>query len=206
MKEDLEIVRTAREVAGDDVDLMVDANMAYDYKTALRMANRFAEYDIRWFEEPIRVGSLGQYVSEYSKLTSSVGVYIAGGESLFTRYEFTGLIANKVVDIVQPDCTGVGGISEGKKIAAMASAWGLSCVPHVACSSLGIVNLAANLHLIGSISNSLYLSYDAYPSPIRPELVNEPIEAVDGYVTIPDRLGLGVDLDERIVEKYSLAR
>ena len=102
------------------------------------------------------------------------------------------------------DCTGVGGISEGKKIAAMASAWGLSCVPHVACSSLGIVNLAANLHLIGSISNSPYVSYDAYPSPIRGELVEEPIDAVNGYVTIPDRPGLGVQMNERAVEQYLL--
>ena len=110
--EDLEIVRSARRVAGDGVDLLVDANMAYDYKTAVDMAKRFSDYNIYWFEEPILVKSLEQYVHEYSKLTSAVDVYVAGGESLFTRYEFTELIANKAVDIVQPDCTGVGGISE----------------------------------------------------------------------------------------------
>ena len=206
MDEDLEIVRSARQVAGDGVDLMVDANMAYDNKTALEMAKRFSDFDIRWLEEPILVESPEQYTRELSKLTSSVGIYIAGGESLFTRYEFTEIIANHAVDIIQPDCTSVGGISEAKKIASMASAWNMPCVPHVACSSLGIVNLAANLHLNGSISNSLFLSYDAYQSPIRKELVDEPIEAVDGHVTIPDKPGLGVEMDEQAVGKYCLLK
>jgi L-alanine-DL-glutamate epimerase-like enolase superfamily enzyme len=86
----------------------------------------------------------------------------------------------------------------------MAGAWNLPCVPHVACSSLGIVGLAANLHLIGSTSNSLFLSYDAYQSSIRKELVDEPIEAVDGYVTIPNKPGLGIEMNEKMVQKYCL--
>jgi len=204
-KTDLELVRIARETIGDNVELMVDGNMAYDFKTAIKMAKELEKYNILWFEEPIKVHTQEQYINEYTKFNPLISMKLAGGEQFFTRYEFQGLLANKAVDIVQPDCTGVGGITEGKKIADMASVYGIYCVPCVACSSIATIGLAANLHLVGSISNTMYIEYDAYESNIRKEMAIEPIYAENGFVKIPDGPGLGLEINEKMIEKYTLA-
>jgi len=204
LKTDLEIVRVARETVGDDIELMVDGNMAYDFKTAIKMAKELEKYNILWFEEPIKVHTQEQYINEYKKFNPLINMMLSGGEPFFTRYEFQGLIANKAVDIVQPDCTGVGGITEAKKVADMASVYGIYCIPHVACSSIAAIGLAANLHLIGSISNTMYIEYDAYESNIRKEMVINPIYAKNGFVKIPDGPGLGLEINEKMINKYIL--
>jgi len=204
LKEDISIVKTAREVVGESIELMVDANMAYDYKTALKMAEIFQKYDIRWLEEPILSRSIEQYKQEHLLLSRRIAVPLAGGECLLTRYEFGEILAKKVFDIIQPDCTGVGGISEAKKIANMADIWNVIYVPHISCSSGTGVGLAANLHLICATSNAPYVSYDPYETPLKRELLKFPLSAKDGYVETPERPGLGIELNEEAIKKYSL--
>jgi D-galactarolactone cycloisomerase len=92
-----------------------------------------------------------------------------------------------------------------RKIAGLLAARGLPLVPHIACSSIGGVGLAANLHIICSSANSPYIEYDAYDSPIRREIFQEPILAKDGAVTMPDRPGLGLELDEKAVARYRVS-
>ena len=131
---------------------------------------------------------------------------LAGGESLFTRWEFVEVLNRRAFDFVQPDAVSVGGIAETKKIAAMASAYNIPCVPHIACSSVAGIGFVANLHVIGSLDNALYVEYDAYDSPIRGELFQEPIKAEDGMVKMPERPGLGLELNRKALAKYAMKR
>jgi L-alanine-DL-glutamate epimerase-like enolase superfamily enzyme len=202
--EDLRIVQKVRRVVGDKVVLMLDPNMSYDLPTAVEMARRFQEYQLFWIEEPLRTHSIPQYLDLHSRLSELVDVRIAGGETLFSHYEFASVFTRRTFGIVQPDAAMVGGISETLKVANMASGWEIPCVPHVYAGSVAGIGMAANLHVICAIDNALYLEYDAYDSPIREELFVEPIKAVDGFVDIPERPGLGLELNPDAVARYRI--
>jgi L-alanine-DL-glutamate epimerase-like enolase superfamily enzyme len=206
LEEDLKIVKSVRRVVGEKVTLMVDANSAYDYRTAVAMAERFLDLGVKWLEEPIGTHSLTQYIEEHARLNAATDMPLSGGESLFTRWEFVEVLQRRSFDVVQPDAVSVGGIAETKKIAAMASAYNIPCVPHIACSSVSGIGFAANLHVIGSLDNALYVEYDAYDSPIRDELFLEPIKAEKGMVKMPERPGLGLELNRKALAKYAMKR
>lgn len=202
---DEQIVRRVRESVGDGVDLMVDANMAYDRREALKMARVFEELRVVWLEEPIMSKSLSQYAAEHRWLAERVGeLRLAGGESLFTRYEYIDLFEPRVFDVIQPDCVSVGGISEAKKVADMASAWNVECVPHIACSSGTGIGLAAGLQLILASPNAPLVEYDAYGGPGWEGLLEDPVRLQNGHVSAPEGPGLGVELAPDALERYRL--
>jgi len=202
LEEDVKIVRTARQVVGDKVDLMIDLNMCYDLRGTLQFVKRTEEYNLYWLEEPILARSNDEYIREYSRLREAVPTRLSGGEGMFTRFEYGSLISRQILDVVQPDSVAVGGLSEARKIADTASVFGLEYAPHVSCSAYAGLNLAANLHLVGATANSRIIEFDAYDSPIRHDLFVEPITAKDGYVEIPDRPGRGLEINEAAVAKY----
>jgi L-alanine-DL-glutamate epimerase-like enolase superfamily enzyme len=204
LDEDLAIVRQVREAVGPDVDIMVDANMAYDRRTALRMAHQFEEQGVAWLEEPIRTRSVTQYLDEHTWLSERVNIPLAGGESLLTRYEYIDAASRRTFDVLQPDCTTVGGISEAKKVADLASAWGLQCVPHIGCSSGTGIGLAAGLQLILASANSGLVEFDAYGGPGWDGLLQQPIDVVDGKVHALEAPGLGVALAPDARERFAL--
>ncbi len=204
LETDEAIVSGVRKAVGDKVDLMVDANMAYDRRTALKMARVFEKLGVVMLEEPIRSKSLSQYIQEHRWLNERVDLQLAGGESLLTRYEYIDLLKPRVFDVLQPDCVSVGGISEAKRVADMASAWNITCVPHIACSSGIGVGLAAGLHLILSSSNAPLIEFDAYGGPGWEGLLKEPIRVKDGYVSAPEGPGLGIELAVGAEETYGL--
>ena len=203
VEKDIEIVEAARAAVGDEIQLMVDPNMAYSFRTAVEMGKVFEDYDVFWMEEPILTHGLEQYVGELKRLSEHVNIRVAGGESLMTRFEFRDLLAQRAVDIVQPDCALGGGITDCRKVAHIATLWSVPCVPHVSCSTVPAFALAANLHLIGSIPNHLFLEYPAYSTPLREEFLVEPILAKGGYVDIPDKPGLGLEINEKALAKYA---
>ncbi|MEH7417376.1 mandelate racemase/muconate lactonizing enzyme family protein [Neobacillus drentensis] len=204
LETDEAIVSGVRKAVGDKVDLMVDANMAYDRRTALRMARVFEELGVVWLEEPIRSRSLSQYIHEHRWLSERVNMQLSGGESMLSRYEYIDLLEPRVFDVLQPDCVSVGGISEAKRVADMASAWNITCVPHIACSSGMGVGLAAGLHLILSCPNAPLIEYDAYGGPGWEGMLKEPILLKDGYVSAPEGPGLGIELAADAEERYRL--
>jgi L-alanine-DL-glutamate epimerase-like enolase superfamily enzyme len=204
LETDEAIVSGVRKAVGDKVDLMVDANMAYDRRTAYKMALVFKELGVEWLEEPIKSKSLSQYIQEHRWLSDRVDIKLSGGESLLSRYEYIGLFEPRAFDVIQPDCVSVGGISEAKRVADMASAWNIACVPHIACSSGIGVGLAAGLQLILSCSNAPLIEYDAYGGPGWDGLLKKPIQLVDGYVSAPEGPGLGIELADDAEEKYGL--
>jgi L-alanine-DL-glutamate epimerase-like enolase superfamily enzyme len=201
---DRRIVQEVRAAVGPGVELMVDANMAYDRRTAVRMAGVFEELGVSWLEEPIRTNSLTQYIEEHSWLADRVGIRLAGGESLLTRYEYLDALSRRTFDVLQPDCTTVGGISEAKRVADMASGWNVECVPHIGCSSGTGIGLAAGLQLILACQNAPLVEYDAYGGPGWDGLLERPIAVLDGVVEAPSGPGLGVRLAPDARQRFAL--
>jgi D-galactarolactone cycloisomerase len=193
---DLAMVAAVREAIGPKVDLFVDANVCYTTKLALKVVRELERQNVFWFEEPIPFDDLdGQKL-----LSDATSVRIAAGENNYTRYGFRDLIGRKAVDVVQPDTARCGGISEIRKIGAMATANDLLFVPH----SFGDAALElAALHVIASTPEAFIIEHDITHNPLRSELGGALLEARDGYLPLPDRPGLGVELTDEIREKYA---
>jgi len=198
---DEEIVRAAREAVGTESLLMVDAGASdafwrQDYKWAARTARMLADYDAYWFEEPLPPDNLHDYVL----LRNSSPLAIAGGEVLTRRQSFTPWLQQRAFDIVQPDITKVGGISEARRIAWMAEENGVRFIPHGWNTALG---LAADLHLASACRNTDMVEY-LTGSPFIDDLMEEPwkLDAA-GMLEVPGGRGLGVSIDMDAVEKYT---
>lgn len=200
----VDMVARVREAVGPEIDIMVDANMAFDRRQALTLAKELEQLGVLWLEEPILSRSLTQYIDDHSWLSDRVSLKLAGGESLLTRYEYLDLLRKRTFDVLQPDCTSVGGISECKRVADMASSWNLLCVPHIACSSGTGVALAAGLHMILSCENAPMIEFDAYGGPGWDGLLEQPLTATGGYVHAREVPGLGIEFGDGALEKYTL--
>lgn len=200
----IEMIAEVRAAVGPDIDIMVDANMAFDRREALTLARELEQLQVAWLEEPILSRSLTQYVDDHTWLADRVSINLAGGESLLTRFEYLDLLSRRTFDILQPDCTSVGGISEAKRVADMASSWNLQCVPHIACSSGTGIALAAGLHLILACDNAPMIEYDAYGGPGWDGLLVSPPTLIDGFLEAGDAPGLGIELSQDAYGRFAL--
>jgi len=201
----VDLVARVRAAVGDGVDIAVDANMSYDRRGALALARELERLDVLWLEEPILSRSLTQYTDDHTWLSDRVSLKLSGGESLLTRFEYIDLLTRRTFDILQPDCTSVGGISEAKRVADMASTWNIECVPHIACSSGTGIALAAGLHLILACSNTPLIEVDAYGGPGWDGMLVDPLVAKEGYVEASEAPGLGVELAPDAYERFAVA-
>jgi len=198
------IVKAVREAIGPDAILMVDAGASdafwpQDYKWALRTADMLAGYDVHWFEEPLPPDNLHDYLL----LRERAPVKIAGGEVLTRRQSFVPWCQQRALDIVQPDATKVGGISETRRIAWMAEDNGVQFIPHGWNTALG---LAADLQLASAIRNTNMVEY-LTGSPFIDDLVADPWTLDgDGLLAVPDTPGLGIVLNMDAVEKHTHER
>lgn len=206
LKAGVDMVSMVRDAVGADVDIMVDANMSYDRREALTLAHELEQLNVAWLEEPILSRSLTQYIDDHTWLSDRVEINLAGGESLLTRFEYLDLLRRRTFDILQPDCTSVGGISEAKKVADMASSWNLKCVPHIACSSGTGIALAAGLQLILACDNAPMIEYDAYEGPGWDGLLAQAPRLVDGYLEASDAPGLGIQLTSDAYGRFALSQ
>ena len=200
-KADEEIVRAAREAVGPDSWLMVDAGGSdafwnQGYKWAARTADMLAQYEIYWFEEPLAPDNLADYVL----LRKTAKIPIAGGEVLTRRQSFVPWLTNGALDIVQPDVTKVGGISEERRIAWMAEENGVRFIPHGWNTALG---LAADLQLASASQRTDLVEY-LTGSPFIDDIVENKWKLDgDGYLPIPAGPGLGISMNFDAVEKYT---
>lgn len=192
---DVERVRIAREALGSQIKLAVDANNAWDYSTALRFAKAIERFDIFFFEEPLSSDDLQGSV----KLARDTEIPIAGYETEYTRFGLRELIVSDAVDIVQTDAIWSGGISEARKIGILASCFGKECIPHF---SAGVVSLAANLHFGASLHNVNWFELTVDDNPLRSDLAKHPFPVSDGVIRLHDDPGLGIELDEKVMELY----
>lgn len=199
-EEDIERVRAIRESIGNEMDIMVDAGQCYtdhpwtDF-TAMQVARKLEPFDVFWLEEPLHPDN----IEGFRRLCAATTVPIATGENEFTRFGFQQLLSPRAVDILQPDVTRSGGISECKKIAAMASAYQLPCAPHVFGSGVGLM---ANIHFIISTANCIILEHDRTVNPLRDSILAEPLSVENGKIGPPKAIGLGVHLNEDIESRY----
>ena len=204
VKQDFQNVKLMREIIGDDIMLMIDSNHAYSYNEALSLAKKIEQFDISWFEEPLSP----EYYEQYAELRKNTIIPIAGGECEYLRFGFLQLLKNKSLDILQPDICSCGGITEAKRIAALASSYGVPIVPHTWGSGIGIhvaLQFIANLEPIPGrlVEAPFLLEYDQTENRIRDYLTIPKIEIKDGEIKIPNNPGLGVDVDERFLYDFT---
>ncbi len=188
------LVAAARQALGDGVDLMVDAGRAWDAATAMRRVDRFRPYNLFWLEEPLKPFDTAGH-RELCELSS---IPIAGGEALTLVEEYETLMREGRIHIVQPDLGRVGGITGGQRIAALAQEIGSWPVPHA--YGTGVL-LAASAQWTAASPRPL-TEYTRAPSPLAQNLVRHDIAFRDGHLHLPDAPGLGVELDESVVENY----
>ncbi len=194
------LVRTARETVGNDVELMVDAGGSEQFwphgvNWARETSKMLADYDIVWFEEPLPPDDIEGYI----ELTKTSQVPIAGGEVLTRRQSFRPWIEQHAVDIIQPDSTKNGGLTESRRIAWMAYDHNVQVVSHGWNTAVG---LAADLHLAAALPVARYVEY-LTPCAYIEQLTTEPfgIDA-DGFLEISDRPGLGIEIDRDRLKQF----
>jgi L-alanine-DL-glutamate epimerase-like enolase superfamily enzyme len=199
-KTDEKLIETARTTVGKDVEIMVDAGGSeqfwpHGYKWALETAKMLAKYDVAWFEEALPPDDIDGFV----ELRRHSPVPITTGEVLTRRQSFWPLIQRHAVDIVQPDVTKCGGLTEGFHIGWMAYEHNVLMVPHGWNTAVG---LAADLQLVAAMPNARYVEFMT-PSPYIDELIIEPFKPdAEGYLRIPMKPGLGVQLNRESLKKY----
>ncbi len=193
--EDLKRVQAVRDAVGDDVEILVDANGAYRTDIARQMARLLANYRVFWFEEPLSPENL----DGYRLLRQDGAVTIAHGENEYTRYGFRDLIAGQTVDVINADAQVLGGITEWRMVAAMANAYEIPIAPHG--------NQEIHIHLVTAVPGGLILEYynENVVGLMQEMLVNPLPLNPDGTITVPDRPGLGVELNPEVLDRYRVA-
>lgn len=202
---DEERVAVAREMLGNDVEILVDINSNYTFDLARETILRLAQYRVGWIEEPLSPQDF-QGLERLSRIST---IPIATGEALYTVFDFKRLTDAGAADVLQPDLSLCGGFWQGRKIAELAYANHVRLSPHVWGGAIG---LAAAVHFIASlpvyphsdnIPKPVLLEYDLGANPLRTELLRSPILPEDGFVRVPDGPGLGIEVDEEAVERYA---
>lgn len=194
--EDVQRVNAVREAVGPKVDIMLDANLAYDVPSAIQAARAFEPFRIRWFEEPVHwydsVRGTGQ-------VAAATTIPIAGGESELHRWACRDLIEHGGIRVMQFDCTRAGGVTEWLKVAAYAAHHGIVMAPHHDPQIHG--------HLVAAVPNGHIL--EVFPNterdPLWEELFDGRPEIRGGVLTVPDRPGFGFELNEKAFQKFSVA-
>ncbi|MCK0189942.1 mandelate racemase/muconate lactonizing enzyme family protein [Arenibacter sp. F20364] len=200
---DVKYVAAIRKAIGPDMKLMIDSNHAYSYKEAIELARKVEKYDISWFEEPV---SPEDYEG-YRRLRDNTSIPIAGGECEYLKFGFRRLFENECVDIAQPDICATGGLTEAKRIAALAQAYNKDVVPH----SWGTwIAISAAVHFVGNLDQNPGRMYNELPTmeldrtenALRDEVTKHQIPISKGLLQVPQLPGLGVEVDMDALEKY----
>ncbi len=195
---DLAHVRAARAGIGPDVELMIDAGLCWDTHTAIRRAKQFEAFDLTWLEEPLHPDNL----EGYGRLSARSPIRIAAGEEICDLGEFRKMMDVGGIDVVQVDVTRVGGLSRSKRIGQESAERHRLCVNH---SYKTGVNIAASLHFLAALPNAHYFEYCVEQNPLRQALTRQRFPVCDGMIAVPEEPGLGVELDERVVEQFRVS-
>jgi len=202
------VAAKVRETVGPKVKLLADGNGAYTQATALRMARVLHELNFEYFEEPLP--QVTPHYAGYEELRRKMPLPLAGGEVLDSRATGKALLTRGCFDIIQPDISLCGGLGEALFIAELAALSGVRCIPH--CWGGDIV-IAASAHLLsllpqphwGRPTDTPMLEIDQGENPWRDGLAKEPLKIKNGYITVPTKPGLGIEIDERVVRKYAVS-
>jgi D-galactarolactone cycloisomerase len=205
IEDDLAVMRAIKELVKDK-EVMIDVNHAYGVADAIRLGRSLEDtgWRLRWYEEPV----VQEDLDGYAEVRRALATPIAGGENEYTLFGFRELFSRRAVDIAQPDICIAGGFTGCRHIVALAHAHGVQMNPHVWGSAVG---QAASLQLIAATpvaNHSLFpneplLEFDTSSHPFREHLSDSPLRQRDGWVEIPQRPGLGIEVSTEILRKYS---
>lgn len=190
-------VRAVREAIGDEHDLMVDGSMRYDVESAQSLAKILEENNVFWYEEPFEPEDIDSFVD----LRGRINVSLAAGENEFGLQGFRELIRVGALDIVQPDASRCGGISEVKRVADLAHSANLRVATHSWSDAVAVI---ANAHVISAVENGITVEIDQTGNPFVEELLVEPLQVTGGRLTLSDAPGLGIELKPETIEQYRM--
>jgi L-rhamnonate dehydratase len=193
-KMDMELVEGARLGMGDKNDVLIDAGCCWDTKTARLRARQFEQYRPLWLEEPLEQDNL----DGYRELSQSSNIPIAAGEGEAGIQAWRDLIERGNIDIAQIDLAR-NGFTAARKIADLAESRGRRVVNHFYSTP---INLAAGLHWLATRKSAFIFEYCVEDTPIRTQLARPDIKVIDGFITVPEEPGLGVELDEDVINRY----
>ena len=195
----IESVREMRAATGDDFEILVDVNSAYSVHQAIEIGKQLEDFGVFHFEEPVALHDL----AGLAKVADALTIPIASGENAYTRWMFRDLIITGRPDILQPDVVKIGGISELIKVGNIANAFGVPMTVH---NTQPIISTAAHLHWVTTRNDVPYAQeYNIEPVSIRDErpILKDPLEVVDGYITVPTGPGLGLEFDEAEIRRWA---
>jgi L-rhamnonate dehydratase len=190
---DVELATTAREVLGPERQLMLDGGMAYTVESALDLLGRLDRIGIYWLEEPLAADDY----EGYRRLADATEVRIAAGEADSGLLPYRRLVEDGHVDVLQPDLARCGGFTVGRGIRQLSAERGVEAVPH--CFSTGVL-VAASLHFAASLERPTWSEYSVADSPFVSGVLAEPFALVDGTLAVPTGPGLGIELDEDLLQ------
>jgi D-galactarolactone cycloisomerase len=205
LEEDIENVKAVREAIGPHIHLMIDANHAFNLREAVQLAREVEHFGIAWFEEPLSP----EYYGQYAELRTKTSIPVAAGECEHLRFGFHTLLQSGSVDIIQPDICAAGGLTEARRIADLASVYGIEVVPHTWGTGIAI---SAALHFISNLASipgrlippDRYIEYDRTENKLRENLTSTDMVAEEGEIKIDDKPGLGFELNEDVLQQYTI--
>jgi D-galactarolactone cycloisomerase len=203
--DDLAVMKELQFLSGQR-EVMIDVNHAYSVADAIRLGRSLEEtgWRLRWYEEPV----VQEDLDGYAEVRRALATPIAGGENEYTLFGFRSLLACRGLDIAQPDLCIAGGFTGCRHIVALAHAHGVQVNPHVWASAVG---QAASLQLIAAIppanhalqGKDVLLEFDTSSHPFREHLTDMPLRQKQGWVEIPQKPGLGIEINRTVIEKFS---
>ncbi|MGV9270830.1 mandelate racemase/muconate lactonizing enzyme family protein [Kitasatospora sp. NPDC003701] len=187
-----------RNAVGEDIEILTDVNCAYDLDQATRVGAVLADLGISWYEEPLQVDDL----ANLAELRRRTGLTVVNGETHFTRFDLRDSLLQRAIDVFMPNVARCGGITEAMRLSALASAFHVDIAPHGVGSG---VSLCAALQLCAATPNLRTYEYNRLPNPIRENILLNPPKFTDGALVVPTGPGLGFDLDDDAVDRYTVA-
>jgi L-rhamnonate dehydratase len=195
---DVELIEAARVTVGAGRALMIDGGRAYTVKRALDLLRRVEGQDLYWFEEALAPDDL----DGYRRLAGAASVRIAAGEADSGIGPFRALVEHGHVDVLQPDVARCGGFTVARQIAELARDRSVEVVPH--CFSTGVL-VAASLHFVAILDRPTWSEYSVADSPLVNGILTTPFGLVEGRLRVPTGPGLGIELDDELVERMRVA-
>ena len=188
LADDIDRVRALREAVGTEVELLVDANQCFDVEHAIALGRALEEFDLGWFEEPVNY----QNLNGHAQIRDSISIPVASGETEYTHKGMRRMLEAGAVDVLMPDLQRVGGFSEFRRAAAIAADYEIPISTHI-FTEQSICIAASEQHCI-SVEHMPWFS----------PLFNETLEIEDGFLNVPDRLGIGFTFNQSAIEKFKI--
>ena len=185
LRTDLDNVRRMRDAVGPDIEIMIDVNMGWNADVAITMGRKFEEYDVYWLEEPV----LADDYAGYLRIAEALDLRVVGGETHFGRADLKPFLENPRLPILQPDPMR-GGMTELRKLAAVADTWGMTIAPHLFPE--------LNVQLLASIPNGIWIEHMG----LLDDVWVEPVPIVDGMIRAPERPGHGLAFKPEVLKDY----